>query len=487
MDHLDVERPRDVEYLTDVEHPMDVDRPMDLEHLDAGHLTDVEHPRGVEHLDANRPPDLATALARARSPRLPGPDTPAGAPVPAWPGPPFPLTEGGPADRLPGTLLRLSLAASDSTGRLRPASSAGALHPVDTVLVVGAGCTLPPGRYGYDPLRHRVHHLGRQPDGTPPGVTVELSVTARRTVSHYGHRAWPLLLLDTGHAAAALFLAARALGVDESELRLDGLDARGGLDGPDESDAPDARGGLDRPDGSDAPDARGGLGAPHAPHAPHGPTTTHAPDGPHGFQSPSPTPLAALHIPPPLHRPDGPPGFRPPRDAPTPEELLARRSAPPPLPGAPDPDALRAVLATAARAGGPDLRWCVAVGSPRPGLVELAADGATLRRIAAGEARPTLAVWAARQAWIADAGAVLLARGCPTDADEAHIRRAHLRAGFAVHLAHLTARRHGLAARPVGSWQQADLGAALGAPPGRDWIVHGLALGTLHADEENTT
>ncbi|MFD3333753.1 nitroreductase family protein [Streptomyces sp. NPDC058700] len=434
----------------------------------------MEYLTDVEHLDENRPPDLAAALARARSPRLPGPDTPAGAPVPAWSGPPYPLAQGGPTDRLPGTLLRLSLAASDRSGRLRPASSAGALHPVDTVLVVGAGCALPPGRYGYDPLRHRVHHLGRQPDGTPPGVTAELFVTARRTVSHYGHRAWPLLLLDTGHAAAALFLAARALGVDEPELRLDGLDVRGG---------------LDESDGLDTPDPRGGPHVPRVPHPPDGLDGYHGHHGHHGPQGlhcPSPTPLATLHIPPPLHRPDTPPGLRPLRDAPTPEELLARRSDPPPLPGAPDPGALRAVLATAALAGGPELRWCVAVGPPRPGLVELTADGTTLRRIAAGEARPTLAVWAARQAWIADAGAVLLARGCPADADEAHIRRAHLRAGFAVHLAHLTARRHGLAARPVGSWQQADLGAALGAPPGRDWIVHGLVLGTLHADEENT-
>jgi nitroreductase len=118
--------------------------------------------------------------------------------------------------------------------------------------------------------------------------------------------------------------------------------------------------------------------------------------------------------------------------------------------------------------------------------MELSADGTALRRFAAGEARPTLAVWAAGQAWIAEAGAVLLARGCPQDADEPHIRRTHLHAGFAVQLAHVTAGRHGLAARPVGSWQQADLGAALGAMPGRDWIVHGLALGTLHADEENT-
>ncbi|MFC8790956.1 nitroreductase family protein [Streptomyces cinereoruber] len=292
---------------------------------------------------------------------------------------------------------------------------------MDTELVVGAGCSLPPGRYGYDPLRHRVHRLGRQPDGTPPGVSVELSVTARRTASHYGHRARPLLLLDTGHAAAALFLAARASGAGEPEPVLDGA-------------------------------------------------TEH--------------PLALVRVAPP--RPGSASPSRPPARGPLPEELLARRSAPPPLTGAPPPDALRAVLATAAAAGGDDLRWCAAVGPPVPGLVESAPDGTTLRRCAAGEARPVLAAWAAGQAWIADAGAVLLARGCPEDADAQHIRRAHLRAGFAVHLAHLTARRHGLAARPVGSWQRADLGAALGAAPGRDWIVHALALGTRHADEENT-
>ncbi|MFF9063589.1 SagB/ThcOx family dehydrogenase [Streptomyces sp. NPDC014882] len=296
---------------------------------------------------------------------------------------------------------------------------------MDTELVVGAGCSLPPGRYGYDPLRHRVHRLGGRPGGTPPGVTAELSVTARRTVSHYGHRAWPLLLLDTGHAAAALFLASRALGAGEPGLRL----------------------------------AAG-----------------------------SQQPLASVHVAPPgpVHRADGLLCPLLSASAPTPEELLVRRSAPPPLPGTPAPETLRAILTTAARAGGGDLRWCAAVGSPRPGLMELAPDGATLRRCAAGEARPTLAAWAAGQAWIADAGAVLLARGCPTDADAAHIRHTHLRAGFAVHLAHITARRHGLAARPVGSWQQADLGAALGAAPGQDWIVHGLALGTLRAEKENT-
>ncbi|MFI2635226.1 SagB/ThcOx family dehydrogenase [Streptomyces collinus] len=382
----------------------------------------------MEHTREERPPSLVAALARARTPERPGPGTPAGGAVRAWPGPPTAFPKAGPEELDVQLLLRLSLAASDGSGRLRPAPSAGALHPVDTELTVGAGCSLPPGRYGYDPLRHRVHRLGRQPDGTPPGVTARLSVTARRTVSHYGHRARPLLLLDTGHAAAALYLAARALGVSEPGVRLDGR---------------------------------------------------------------AESPLAAMHIPPPgrqgpVHPAGGARVPEPPEDRPAPAELLARRSAPPPFPGAPSPDALLAVLTTAARAGAGDLRWCAAVGPPRPGLVEPAADGATLRRYAAGEARPTLAAWAAGQAWIADAGAVLLAVGCPADADAPHIRRAHLRAGFAVHLAHVTAGRHGLAARPVGSWQQADLGAALGAAPGRDWVVHALALGTRHADEENT-
>lgn len=369
----------------------------------------------------NLPTGLVAALARARSPERPGPDTPAGTAVRRWPGPPRPIPEAGPADLDLRTLLRLSLAASDPSGRLRPTPSAGALHPVDTELVVGAGCSLPPGRYGYDPLRHRVHPVGPPADGTPPGVTAVLSVTAQRTVSHYGHRAWPLLLLDTGHAAAALFLAARVLGAGEPDVRMDGRTG---------------------------------------------------------------SPLAVVRVPP----PGGPSPRRPAdEDRPAPADLLTRRSAPPPLPGLPPRAALRAVLATAERAGdGGLLRWCAAVGPPRPGLMELAPEGTALRRHASGDARPTLAAWAAGQAWLADAGAVVIAHGCPTDAGPAHIRRAHLRAGFAVHLAHVTAQRHGLAARPVGSWQQADLGAALGAEPGRDWVVHALALGTPHADEEKS-
>ncbi|WP_432816395.1 hypothetical protein [Streptomyces anulatus] len=74
-------------------------------------------------------------------------------------------------------------------------------------LLIGPGCSLPPGRYAYDPRAHRAHRRGPAPDGVSPGVLVVLTVAASRTVAHYGHRAWPLLLLDTGHAAAALALA----------------------------------------------------------------------------------------------------------------------------------------------------------------------------------------------------------------------------------------------------------------------------------------
>ncbi|AZM63954.1 MULTISPECIES: SagB/ThcOx family dehydrogenase [unclassified Streptomyces] len=350
--------------------------------------------------------DLVAALARARSAEEPGPDTPAGPAVPDWPGTPLPVPAAGPGELDLDRLLRLSLTASDPAGRLRPAASAGALHPVDALLVVGEGCPLPPGRYGYDPLRHRAHPLGPAPHGTPPGVSVELRVTERRTRSHYGHRALPLLLLDTGHVAGALRLAADAVGAGPADLRLDGS---------------------------------------------------------------AEDPLAVVRIP----LPSGPPAHH---DPPT------RRSAPPPPHGTPPPNDLWALLAVADEASAGEPAWCAAVGPPRPGIVAAAPDG-TLRRLAKGEARPTLAVWAARQAWIARAGAVLLGHGCPTDADAPRIRRTHLRAGLAVHLAQVTAARRGLAARPVGSWQQADLGAALGGPPGRDLVVHGLAIGTRPSEE----
>ncbi|MYR39888.1 nitroreductase, partial [Streptomyces sp. SID4944] len=83
--------------------------------------------------------------------------------------------------------LRLSLAAPrEAGGRLRPAPSAGALHPVRAHLLIGPGCSLPPGRYAYDPRTHRAHPRGRPADA-PPGAVAVLTVVASRTVAHYGH------------------------------------------------------------------------------------------------------------------------------------------------------------------------------------------------------------------------------------------------------------------------------------------------------------
>ncbi|MBW1600641.1 SagB/ThcOx family dehydrogenase [Streptomyces sp. JJ66] len=370
-------------------------------------------------------------LARARSAEIPGPDTSPGPRVTAWPGPARRLPHARPGQVDLSGHLRLSLAALDARGRLRPVPSAGACHPVDVRLTAGSAAPLAPGRYGYDPLRHRVHWLGPAPAGAPPGVRVELTVTARRTTAHYGHRAWPLLLLDTGHAAAGLQLAARALGAPEAVVTLDA----GTRDAADR--AADGAGSRTL--------AARGVG-----------------------DEPGPAPLASVYLPPPGTWRRGEP-------AQPPAQLLGRRSAPPPLAGAPDAGALAAVLACAQRAGGGLLTWCAAVGAPEPGLVTHA-PGGQLRRLARGDARPTLAAWAAGQGWLAGAGAIVLAVGAPDDADAEHLCRAHLTAGHAAGLALATAARHGLRTRPVGSWQRADLGAALGDPPGRQWVVHGLAL-----------
>lgn len=53
--------------------------------------------------------DLVTALTRARSAEEPGRGTPAGPPVPNWPGPPHPVPAARPGELDLDRLLRLSL------------------------------------------------------------------------------------------------------------------------------------------------------------------------------------------------------------------------------------------------------------------------------------------------------------------------------------------------------------------------------------------
>ncbi|PJE93770.1 nitroreductase [Streptomyces carminius] len=439
---------------------------------------------------------VTAALSRARSAAEPGPDRAPGPLAPARPGPGLPIPAAGPGELPLEPLLRLSLAAQGATGRggrgrLRPHASAGGCHPVSAHLLIGPGCPLPPGRYAYDPLAHRVHARGPAPGGVPAGAVAVLTVTPRRTAAHYGHRAWPLLLLDAGHAAAALVLAARAHGgtVGHPAVRpavcRDAagplLAAAAGLDHPagEADEHPLAAVRLMPPDPCPEPWSLArwadGTGGTPWPVADSGRCAGGAAADDTGVV------LRALTAAP--HPGDGrenwwtPPPALP---APAGHDLLARRSAPPPLSGAPDRAHLAAVLAAAAAAG-PGLRWYAATGgppgTPGPGLLAPgpAAPGG-LRRVAAGEARPTLAAWAAGQGWIADAGAVLLACGCPSGAPPHRVRADHLTAGHAVGTAQAVATRLGLRSRPLGSWQGADLGAALGEPPGRDWVVHGLAL-----------
>lgn len=443
---------------------------------------------------------LRRALAEARSARVPaGADLVADRPLP-WPGESFPVRRpdgAGGAGRygVPGQpppdgelvdldrLLRLSLAVPDGgTGRRRPVASAGALHPVRLHLLLGAGCSLPPGRYAYDPGAHRAHRRGPAPADAPSGAVAVLAVAAGNTAAHYAHRAWPLLLLDTGHAAAALVLAADTPG---PRLCLDA-----------DSATLAAAAGLPRPD--DWTTTWPGTDPEHPLAAVHfTPGPTHRTADPLSAwaalplaDAPSPgaggTPPAVLAQTRRLLEIVGDAGQASPtwhtvgRPAPVTDAALStRRSADPADLTRPVPeDLLAQVLTTAATAwpGGPS--WSAAVGGPTPALLTPTGGAEpTLGLLASGEARPTLARWAAGQQWIAETGAVLLAHGCPSDAPVARIRRDQLAAGYAAGLAHAHATAAGLPARPVGSWQQADLGAALGDAPGHDWVVHGLALG----------
>ncbi|GLF95019.1 nitroreductase [Streptomyces yaizuensis] len=465
------------------------------------------------------PSPVTAALARARSSEPPGPDLP---PRPAARRPRG--RDGGlPVPATLDPLLRHSVAGH----RLRPVPSAGALHPVDLHLLAGAGSGvgLPAGQYAYDPVGHRLHPAGPAPATAPGdtagGVFAVLRAAPGRTVAHYRHRGWPLTLLDTGHTVAALVaagapaycldLAARSLpeprdgrpGEDPTiplavvRLTADGdpgawvraWDADG--DPGAWIRASDARVSVTPWDR--APDARASVTSwARASVTPRPPASdTRAPATPRPC---SPDTRTAAPPPEPAH-PDLEQAYRVLRvlaDAGTPHGtwhtdhrrapravVTARRSADPgtlAASGTPDDDMLLHVLG-AARAGAPTgPRWYLATGGPRPAL--LTARAGRLRTEARGPVLPTLAAWAAGQGWIARTGAVLLAAGCPSRASPARVRRDHLRAGYGVGHAHLAATALGLAARPVGSWQQADLGAALGGPAGEVWIVHGLAFGT---------
>ncbi|QMV24605.1 hypothetical protein GQS52_25740 [Streptomyces sp. SCUT-3] len=237
---------------------------------------------------------------------------------------------------------------------------------------------MPPGLYAYDPLGHRLAPRGPAPGDAAPGAVAVLTLSPGRTASHYGHRSWPLLLLDAGHTVAALVLAALALDL-HAPVCLDAdaalLAAAAGLP---------RSGRWDRTWPGTAPEypvAAVHLVPPGAGPLPGGPLASWAALPLGTAPRPGPAPheegrraglvLEALTT-------DGPPGTwwpaRPPRALSSAGALRAalrvRRSAPPPLEGVPGDEELAAVLEAAVTAAPQSTAWCAAVGGERPGLLE---------------------------------------------------------------------------------------------------------------------
>ncbi|KWX04703.1 hypothetical protein TH66_05720 [Carbonactinospora thermoautotrophica] len=427
-----------------------------------------------------------------------------------------------------GALLWRSLAAEPpqpalARTRLRRVPSAGGLYPVEAHLVVGAGCDLPPGTYHYDPLAHAATRRAgaRHPAA---GALVVLTLVPQRTIWKYGLRSLPILLLDLGHAVGALAAAAQTLGLstwatfDANGADLARLTA---LPSPDrwlvtwpdtDPEYPLAAVWVTR-EAAPPPALDTVLDtvldtAPCGAAAATGGTPPSARPCPRltagSSTMPAPVPAARKEVTervgagaePVGDRVDvggdlvyealrtlarGGAGARWRRaglgSPVTAEVLIRRRSARPPLAGSVRTAVLAEVLREGGAAGQPEVSCLATVAEPEARLV--AEEGGALRTRGLGEARPTLAFWACEQGFLADAGAVVLFTAAPPpwrhpDAASAY-RRTYLTAGYAGHLALLAAEMRGVRTRPVGCWQRADLGEALGLDS--ELIVHAVVLG----------
>jgi len=133
---------------------------------------------------------------------------------------------------------------------LRSAPSAGARHPLDTLIAVFDVKGLPPGLYRYMPLDDALDFTGRVPSrtemasaclgqefcGSSPVVFIWTALPYR-TEWRYGPVSPKLIALDAGHACQNLYLAVEAVGAGtcaigayDQELS----DRLCGLDGADE-------------------------------------------------------------------------------------------------------------------------------------------------------------------------------------------------------------------------------------------------------------
>jgi SagB-type dehydrogenase family enzyme len=130
----------------------------------------------------------------------------------------------------------------------RHVPSAGALYPLELYTVATDADGIDTGTYHYDPYVHRLERFRDNADLRPAIAdgdlfdrtccAVVLTAVFWRSRFKYGQRAYRFTLLESGHVAQNLLLAASAL--DVAALPLGGfydarLDELLGLDGVDES------------------------------------------------------------------------------------------------------------------------------------------------------------------------------------------------------------------------------------------------------------
>ncbi len=242
----------------------DLDDPAELYH-EASKLTAATAARalaGVARLAAS--PELRRAAARAslRHPELPlvllpepaALDLPLGSAIADRRS----ARSFGDATIAPETLAALLHATYGVTGSLRDpdgwtqplraAPSGGALYPLDVYVATQRIRGLDPGLYRFEPLERGLEALGdggaiAEATASPQlaaaaAATVVLAATFWRSRFKYGLRAYRFALLEAGHAAQNLLLAATALGL--AAVPLGGffdhrLDEALGLDGVDRS------------------------------------------------------------------------------------------------------------------------------------------------------------------------------------------------------------------------------------------------------------
>jgi SagB-type dehydrogenase family enzyme len=124
-----------------------------------------------------------------------------------------------------GTILGLSAASAPHAPGRRMYPSAGALYPLDVVAAVSAVDRVRPGHYVYDPIEHALLRRGEISAGelheraslhtptAPAAVTFAIAATFARTRAKYGLRGYRFALLEAGHLAQSVVLAATALGL----------------------------------------------------------------------------------------------------------------------------------------------------------------------------------------------------------------------------------------------------------------------------------